>query len=265
MPSYLVTGASRGLGYAWITHLASNPTNTVFGLVRNKTATEEALAKDGIKNVHVLSADVTDHKALLAAAEKTAEVTGGGLDILIHNAAYISERSQFFTVLDDKPEEFAADLTASFQANVVGATYLLNAFLPLIRRGKDKKIAVLSSGMADLDLVNQYSIAVASPYTVSKAAANMLVSKYHAALGKQEGILVLSISPGFVNTRPNMLEEEIAGYQKLGAQFAEIAPDFKGPIASLDSVKMQLEVIDRATVAEFGGAFVSHHGDKNWL
>lgn len=87
-------------------------------------------------------------------------------------------------------------MNESFQANVVGTAYVLDTFLPLIRKGKEKKIVVISSGMADLELVNQINVAIAAPYSVSKAAANLLVAKYHAALGKKEGILFLSLSPG---------------------------------------------------------------------
>ena len=55
----LIVGASRGLGLAFVKHLASIEGNTVIGLVRNKSATEEQLAKDGFKNINVVSADIT--------------------------------------------------------------------------------------------------------------------------------------------------------------------------------------------------------------
>ncbi|GIZ44679.1 hypothetical protein CKM354_000787000 [Cercospora kikuchii] len=266
MPSYLITGASRGLGYAWIKHLSADPSNTVFALVRIKPSTEEKLAQDGLQGVHVLEADVTDLPALQAAAQEVSKITNGSLDILIHNAALVGGPSAFTTVIGQSPEDLASELTDSFHSNVVGTSYVLNAFLPLIRAGKEKKIAVITSGMADLELVNKHSIALATPYAVSKAASNLLVGKYHAALGKEEGILVFSISPGVVNTQTGELTEEqkkvIGGMM---AQFAEVAPHWKGPITAEESVTKQLEVIQRATVEEFGGAFVSHYGNQQWL
>lgn len=267
MPSYVVTGASRGLGYAWITHLASIPGNTVVTIVRNKKATEERLAKDDISNIHVFSTDVTDLQAVKKAAEETSKITKGSLDILIHNAAVVSERSGFITPLDDSPEEFDKDLLESFNANVIGTAHVVNAFLPLVRKGKAKKIIVISSGMADLDIINRFDIAIAAPYSISKAASNALVAKYHAALGKSEGILFLSLSPGLVDTREGkpLSEEEIKGGQAMGAKFAEYAPHFTGPISPQESVEFQIKVIERATVKEFGGAFVSHFGDQQWL
>ena len=84
MPAVLVTGAARmylplqthrtsslmhsnigGLGYTFLTHYAAQPDTNVFGLVRgNPKDTEARLAKDGVKNVTILKADVTDTKAL---------------------------------------------------------------------------------------------------------------------------------------------------------------------------------------------------------
>jgi len=266
MPSYLIIGASRGLGYAWIKHLAADPSNTVFALVRNKPSTEEKLSSDGINNIHVLQADVTDLPSLQNAADQVSKITNGTLDILIHNAALVGGPSAFTTVLGQTPSDLATELTDSFQANVVGTSYVLSTFLPSIRSGTSKKIAVITSGMADLSLVNKHSIALATPYAVSKAASNLLVGKFHAAVGKEEGILVFSISPGVVRTRETEpSEEEKKIFEGMIAQFAEIAPHWKGPISAEESVTKQLEVIERATVEEFGGAFVSHYGNQQWL
>lgn len=267
MASYLVTGASRGLGYGWITHLAAQSSNTVFALVRNKPATEARLAKDGVKNVTVLTGDVTDFPALQKAAAEVAKITGGGLGYLIHNAAYVSGKSGFQTLIDGTQDALVEDLNESFQANVVGTVNVVNAFLPLIRKGQVKKVIVTSTGMADLDLINRFDIAIAAPYAVTKGASNVLVAKYHAALGKKEGILFFSMSPGLVDTREGkpMTEEEIQGTQAMGAQFADYAPHFKGPISIEESVRMQLGVIEKATVDTFGGSFVSHFGNRQWL
>jgi hypothetical protein len=50
----------------------------------------------------------------------------------------------------------------------------------------------------------------------------------------------------------------------LAAALAKVAPDFKGPIAPEESVKMQLDVIYSWT-PERSGKFVSHFGNKQWL
>ncbi|KAF2219980.1 hypothetical protein BDZ85DRAFT_267912 [Elsinoe ampelina] len=268
MPSVLVTGASRGLGYAFTQFYASQPDNTVLALVRNKSATEARLAKDGITNVHVLSADITDASAVQAAADETSKITGGSLDILINNAGLSGDdASAFLPLVDLTPDEIQQYFTASFQANVIGIAITTNAFLPLIRKGTTKKVITISTGMADVDLVTQYDISSSTSYAVSKIGTNMLVAKYHAALGKSEGILFLAMSPGFVDTSEGKVpsKEQIEGMQAMAAKFADYAPDFKGPITPEESVRMVDEVVRGATVESLGGAFVSHHGNKQWL
>ena len=75
--------------YEFIRKLVKDRSNTVIGLVRNKAATEERLAKDSIKNVTIIEADITDFAAQQKAAAETATLTGGSLDYLINNAALL--------------------------------------------------------------------------------------------------------------------------------------------------------------------------------
>jgi NAD(P)-dependent dehydrogenase (short-subunit alcohol dehydrogenase family) len=269
MPSYLITGVSRGLGYTWLKHLSSRSTHTVIGLVRNKDATEKRLAADDITNVHLVSADITDVEALRLAADEISKITGGSLDVLVNNAAVSSERTRFKTIVDVPPEALEQELMDSFKSNVVGVAHTINAFLPLIRKGELKKVVTISTMLADTGVVNRFAIDIAAPYAVSKAAVNFLMAKYHAALGGTEGILFMSLSPGAVAKSEaqaaQTTEEEINGRRAMGAKFKEYAPHFKGPITLEDSVRMQLEVIDKATVQTYGGEFVSHFGNKQWL
>jgi NAD(P)-dependent dehydrogenase (short-subunit alcohol dehydrogenase family) len=267
MPSYLVTGASRGLGYAFVRHLAAVPGNTVIGMVRNKEATLARLEKDGIVNVAIVEADITDREALTAAYAEVTNINKGSLDVLINNAGLVSERSAFKTLVDDELTDLENDLMASFRANVVGVANTVNAFLPLLRAGHGKKIITISTGMADTDLINRFSIPIAAPYSISKAATNALVAKFNAALGKSENMLVMALSPGLVDTSEGkpMTEQELQGAQAMGAMFQDYAPNFKGPVTAEQSVEMCLKVIEGATVQTHGGAFVSHLGNRQWL
>jgi hypothetical protein len=47
-------------------------------------------------------------------------------------------------------------------------------------------------------------------------------------------------------------------------EFRTRDPDFPGPISTAESVIMQQKVIDSISI-ENTGAFLSHHGNKNWL
>lgn len=83
MPSYVVTGANRGLGVSphhhpgWVQQLtrekfefvrqySADSKNIVVGLVRDKAAAEKKYSAElsGRSNVHLLQADVTDYDAL---------------------------------------------------------------------------------------------------------------------------------------------------------------------------------------------------------
>ena len=99
----------------------------------------------------------------------------------------------------DDPQSLAEDLQTSFNVNVIGVVNTINAFIPLLRKGREKKVFTLSTGAADIDLINQVDWAVGAPYAISKGAVNVVVAKYNA-LYKDEGILFMAISPGLVDT-----------------------------------------------------------------
>lgn len=71
--------------------------------------------------------------------------------------------------------------------------------MPLLLKGQAKKAITLSTGMADPEFVSDFSISVAAPYAISKAAVNLAVSKFDAQY-REEGVLFMAISPGMVDT-----------------------------------------------------------------
>ncbi|KAJ7455952.1 hypothetical protein B0H11DRAFT_2066455, partial [Mycena galericulata] len=161
MPSYVVTGAARGIGFEFITQLSADSDNTVFAIVRNK-ATATKLSALPRNNVTVLEADITDAKALNLAADEVSKATGGKLDYLINNAA-VSKSAKF--TLDQFPsaEAVEEELLSKFKINVVGVVHTINAFLPLLRKGEVKKVIALSSGMGDLDLTLASEVSALGP------------------------------------------------------------------------------------------------------
>ncbi|KAI9797714.1 MAG: hypothetical protein M1833_005375 [Piccolia ochrophora] len=266
-----ITSDTKQLGnYEFIRQFASNPSNTVIGTVRDKKATEKKLAADGIKNVTLFEADITDLPALKKVAAETAELTGGSLDYLINNAGYISDVSAYKTLADfeDDFTVLEKDLLQCFNVNTVGIIKTTNALIPLLQKGKAKKVISLSTGLGDLDFTNQSEIPYSPSYSISKAALNAVVAKYNT-MYKKDGILFLAISPGVVDTgNPGNApppEGNDMG-QKFGAWASVHAPDFAGPISTEESVKAMLKVVENASVEKGdGGSFVSHLGNKKWL
>jgi NAD(P)-dependent dehydrogenase (short-subunit alcohol dehydrogenase family) len=266
MPSYVVVGASRGLGYEWLRQLSSDPANTVIGLARMAASVESRLAADKITNVHILQADMADYNALNAAAADAAGVTNGSVDYLIINGAYNApELSQIpLTAFVGREDDLRKDMIASLDVNVLGVIYSINAFLPLVRKSNIKKIVVISTGLADTERVPATGVSIFVIYSTMKAALNMVVAKYSAEL-KGDGITLLALSPGLVNTKETPpTAEEITAVQAMIKQFQTWAPDWEGPIAPAESISLMRKVIDNVTVRD-SGAFLSHWGNKKWL
>ena len=98
----------------------------------------------------------------------------------------------------DKVEEVEAVSSQLLQTNVVGNIHLFHLFLPLVLKGKVKKVITISTGLADLDLTNDCEVDNGALYAASKAAMNVVVAKFNAQY-KKDGVLFLSISPGVVD------------------------------------------------------------------
>ncbi|KAJ6452533.1 hypothetical protein C8R47DRAFT_264762 [Mycena vitilis] len=263
MPSYVVTGAAKGIGFEFVNHLSADSANTVFAIVRSRnTATELGQLSISRNNVTVLEADITNPKALKLAATEVSKVTGGKLDYLINNAGKTTHAG--FTIDNfPSPEAVEHDMLDTFRTNTIGVVHATNAFLPLLKEGAAKKVLTLSSPLGDLDATLLGGAIGEISYSISKAALNMVVAKY-AAQYKADGFVFLAISPGAVNTTmlPTGNDPEA---KMLAEAIGKIAPpDFKGPISPEVSVRMQLEVLNRWTIKDTG-AFVSHYGTKQWL
>ncbi|KAI9045163.1 NAD(P)-binding protein [Aspergillus affinis] len=270
MPSYLITGASRGIGFEFLRQLAADPNNLVIGLVRNKAATEEKVSKEiPGGNVHLVEGDLTDYDALKGAVAEVEKVTSS-LDHLVANAAWVSTWSAYDGIGDlaaNSPKQLDEDLLEAIRVNVLGNIHLFSLFLPLVKKGTAKKVITITSGMADIDFISAFDIVSGAPDSISKAAMNATYAKLSAQY-KEEGILFLGISPGLVDTGSygNQTPEQAAGAVEMVKKFANYSPGFKGPITPEESVRAVLETIHRAEISKgYAGGFVSHYGNKQWL
>ena len=203
MPSYAITGASRGLGRELVRQLSADPKNTIFALVRTpaKATALTELAAQHHDRIHVLTADVTDPASLKTAAEAVGAVTGGTLDVLIHNAFERDPSANRFTPSKIPLEREAVEklFSTPWATDVYGTLCVTNTFLPLVEKGEQKKVVHISSAMADLDLIKTAGLAMSVPPSVSKAGMNVLSAKY-AAEYEGKGVKFLALSPGWVDT-----------------------------------------------------------------
>ncbi|KAI0484697.1 hypothetical protein GGR56DRAFT_680336 [Xylariaceae sp. FL0804] len=273
MPSYLITGVSRGLGWEFLRQISQDPSNTAIGTVRDKTTTDRKVSEElsARSNIHILQADITDYDALKKAAVDTAAITGGSLDYLVVNAAYISYFDEFANLgeLGNKPAELDAELTTYLRTNVVANVHVINVFMPLILRGGVRKVIALASGHADADFVAGYDVDVAPLYAISKAALNVAVAKF-AARYRRDGVLVMSISPGIVDVgRAGGVEltaDQMQVAEAFGQKVLRYEPQFKGPTKPESAVRDVIAVWEKASIENGdSGTFVSHYGNKRWV
>ncbi|EEH37163.1 hypothetical protein PAAG_07719 [Paracoccidioides lutzii Pb01] len=268
MPTWVVTGVSRGIGFGFLQQLSANPENLVVGLVRDKAATDARVEQElQGRNIHILQADLTDYDSLKRAAEDVAQLSDS-VDYLIANAALTSRWSTFdgIGVLMEDPKRLEEDLIQHFRTNVVGNIHLLGVFVPLLLKGSAKKVITLTTGMADNDFVAGYDVAPGAPNALTKAAMNSATAKFSAQYRK-DGILFMAIAPGMVDTGAftDSTPEELAKLGSMLQRFAAYAPNFKALTVD-ESVSAMLSVINRASIDNgYAGAFVSHRGNKQWL
>lgn len=94
MASYLITGASRGIGLAMADLLASKPASevsTVFAAFRTETDELKQLVSKSAGRVQQVKIDVTDEASTKqAAAEVEKQLDGRGLDVLVNGAGIMN-------------------------------------------------------------------------------------------------------------------------------------------------------------------------------
>ncbi|EXU94438.1 short chain dehydrogenase family protein [Metarhizium robertsii] len=267
MPSYAITGASKGIGREFVRQLAIDPSNTVFAIVRDPEVSRIKELSQQNSNVHLVKGNVTDPVSMLMAATEVTKITGGTLDVLIHNANAFDQATYAYgpsqVPLDIKATEDFFD--APIRTAIYGGLWSTNAFLPLIEKGAEKKVVHISTGMADLDLIKDSGIEYALAYAVAKAGMNVQVAKYAVELAPK-GIKVLALSPGWVDTFEGVAGEKppqlVEGIEVMRKQLEKLPHPIKGPMNVEESVKMQLKVIDSLD-SNTSGSFLSHYGVRD--
>jgi len=264
MPTYVVAGASRGLGLQFVVDLLARG-DVVIALARTPENSKGLQEIKDHKNLFIFKADVTNAGSLENAAVETSKVTDGSIDVLINNAALQDTPYIYNTLIDfPSPEALISEFTDAFSANVLGPILTTNAFLPLLRKGTLKKVITLNTGLAVPELVLSAGYSKSTSYCISKSALEMVNIKYALAL-KDEGFSFLDISPGVVNTAEvPPTEEAIKEIKEMATGFKAIYPHWTGPITPAESVGLMLGIIDNLTVKE-SGKFVSHKNNREFL
>jgi len=179
MKSVIVTGADRGLGLSLCKEYLARG-YVVFGgkYLKEYTLLEDLRAKE--KNFHIVDLDVDSRESIAAARDIVSKVTKGKLDILISNAALMGKVN---CSLYEPPMDLKA-VWRSFSVNALGPARMVEYFLPLMDKGKMKRLCFVSSEVSCINLMKHRAD---SPfvYPMSKSSMNMAVRLMHNELYPQ--------------------------------------------------------------------------------
>ncbi|MDB9741401.1 SDR family oxidoreductase [Akkermansiaceae bacterium] len=195
-----ITGANRGLGLEFVKQYLAKG-YLVIGTTRSLEGAEELVAT----GAEVLELDVTDQKSIIEAVKP---LKGRVIDILINNAGYIGPTESHvenFAQIDSLSTEEMMDC---FKINTIGPVYVIQALMPYLRLKEEPKIVNISSKLGQL--CNDYQN-IPWGYSISKAGVNMVTKNLHTQM-HEEGLIVVSVSPGHCNTEMGKgeLEPEVS-------------------------------------------------------
>lgn len=185
----LITGASRGLGFALSKVFAENGHTVIAGARLDKCNKNlDNLHRKYPDTVEIADFDVL-YETSVANAAKVVEEKFGSLDVIINNAAILVGGDKKLEELDIN------EVSMTLDVNAVGPVRVLKHFIPLICKGKDQVIINVSSEAGSISTCGTSFIA----YCMSKAALNMLNQITNNYL-KGRNIRVYAVHPGRMNT-----------------------------------------------------------------
>lgn len=184
-PIVLITGATRGIGFAAAKQIAARGAKVIVAS-RDLARAETAARKIG-GTAEAIQLDITDESSLRHAAELLRQ-RHGQLDVLANNSGVVLAGDNSLVTLQPQT------LRDTLETNLIGTFRVTQALLPLLERSAAPRIINVSSGAGQLDGEAQ---AWAPAYSISKTALNMLTQQLTAALPR---VMVNSMCPGWCRT-----------------------------------------------------------------
>lgn len=189
MRTIIVTGADRGLGYAICENLLDKGEKVLAGQYMPEWRQLEKLRERFPGRLFLIPLDVGDDASVRAAAELFARYAGA-VDILI-NCAGIN--GQIRDIRDGYDFE---EMMHTINVNALGAVRMVQACLPLMDKGTEKKVCCISSEAGSIEACRRSD---ETEYCMSKAALNMGMKVLYNRLSP-EGYDFRLYHPGWMNT-----------------------------------------------------------------
>ncbi|MEV6106480.1 SDR family NAD(P)-dependent oxidoreductase [Streptomyces sp. NPDC051940] len=239
--TWLITGASRGLGKALAEHVLARG-DQVVATASSTLATTE-LAGRHPRTALACKLDITDADDRVAAV-RAAEERFGGIDILVNNAGI-----DFIGALEEQEE---SDYRRLFEVNFFGAVALTRAALPGMRRRRSGVVVNVSSmdGLASLPANGYYS------------ASKFALEGFTEALWQEIeplGLHAMIIQPGSFRTG---IEDRTRASGTAIEDYAATAGAFRRMMGSL-TPEMFPGDPERAAAAVYEAATASH--PRHWV
>ncbi len=183
--TYLVTGASKGIGKAIAKTLAADGIQVIL-LARSSQELDDACreVQTSSPSSITIACDLADSKSIDSAIQALESIPS--IDGIVHNAGTIAPIRPMFDAENDEWER-------NIRVNITGVQRLTKGLYEKMKASGRCRVTTISSGAALRPLPSW------SAYCISKAGLDMW-SRCLAEEGKNDGISSVAIAPGIVNT-----------------------------------------------------------------
>src|ERR1700731_4273376 len=216
----LITGASRGIGYAIAKALQEQGVRVAL-ISRDEDALKSAAAPlpaPGPNDVLTLGADVTDTEPVRTAVAKACS-WGGRLDIVVNCAG----PEVTFSELAETPTEA---LASALDAKLLGFHRVASAALPLLSDSGSGRIINIA-GVAARTLVPNLGV------TGITNAAVLAFANYLASEAAAKNVLVNAVSPGMTLT-----DGQASHHEALAQSQGKTAEEVRSGIAAASGIRI---------------------------
>jgi len=181
----LVTGAASGIGLATAKMLLDEGATVVFTDKDGDNLTRISNDLGNPKKAFFYTANITNQNDLKVLHQNVSENVGT-IDILVQSAGIAGEQGLFHELSDET-------WTNTLEVDLMGTVRTIKEFLPDLRTGGWGRLILLSSENAEQPYKDEI------PYDCSKAAI-LALSKGLSSTYAEEGLLVNSVSPAFIES-----------------------------------------------------------------